>query len=339
MSRPYTRFVQAAAFFDLDRTLLRRSSALALAGAFREHGVIGRGQLAKAAAWQLLFAARGASAETVRKAAEDGLMILKGFAVDDLRALVAGAMEPVLKPLVYQEALELVAAPPRARRAGLHRLGDAAGDRRGARAGARLRRRDRLDLRDRGRRLHRALAARRARRGEGGGRPRARRASTASTSTASTAYTRQPHRPAVPRGGRATPSSSTPTASCGGSRRSATGPCSSSASSPIRRCGGSARRCSGSRSCSAPARPSGRRGAVRPEPDSGSRRSASPRPTPPRSRRTSSTPSRAASSATGSRGSTGSRRCPICEPDAQPAAAARRAPATSAGTATARSAT
>jgi HAD superfamily hydrolase (TIGR01490 family) len=102
--------MQAAAFFDLDRTLLRRSSALALAGAFREHGVIGRGQLAKAAAWQLFFAARGASAETVRKAAEDGLMVLKGFAVDDLRSLVAGAMEPVLKPLVYQEALALAHA-------------------------------------------------------------------------------------------------------------------------------------------------------------------------------------------------------------------------------------
>ena len=100
---------RAAAFFDLDRTLLRRSSALALAGSFREHGVIGRGQLAKAAAWQLLFAARGASAETVRKAAEDGLMVLKGFRVDDLRNLVATAMEPVLKPLVYQEPLHLVA--------------------------------------------------------------------------------------------------------------------------------------------------------------------------------------------------------------------------------------
>ena len=99
---------RAAAFFDLDRTLLRRSSALALAGSFREHGVIGRGQLAKAAAWQLLFAARGASAETVRKAAEDGLMVLKGFRVDELRDLVATAMEPVLKPLVYQEPLHLV---------------------------------------------------------------------------------------------------------------------------------------------------------------------------------------------------------------------------------------
>jgi HAD superfamily hydrolase (TIGR01490 family) len=100
--------VRAAAFFDLDRTLLRRSSALALAGSFREHGVIGRGQLAKAAAWQLLFAARGAGAETVRKASEDGLMILKGFAVEDLRSLVATAMEPVLKPLVYRQPLDLV---------------------------------------------------------------------------------------------------------------------------------------------------------------------------------------------------------------------------------------
>ena len=100
---------RAAAFFDLDRTLLRRSSALALAGSFRQHGVIGRGQLAKAAAWQLLFAARGAGAETVRKAAEDGLMVLKGFRVDDLRHLVATAMEPILKPLVYQEPLQLAA--------------------------------------------------------------------------------------------------------------------------------------------------------------------------------------------------------------------------------------
>jgi HAD superfamily hydrolase (TIGR01490 family) len=100
--------VRTAAFFDLDRTLLRRSSALALAGSFRERGLIGRGQLAKAAAWQLLFVARGAGAETVRRASEDGLMILKGFRVDDLRSLVAEAMEPVLKPLIYRDPLRLV---------------------------------------------------------------------------------------------------------------------------------------------------------------------------------------------------------------------------------------
>ena len=97
-----------AAFFDLDRTLLRRSSALALAGSFRERGVIGRWQLMRAAAWQLLFVARGASADVVRSAAEDGLMILRGFSVDEMRELVADALEPVLRPLVYREPLHLL---------------------------------------------------------------------------------------------------------------------------------------------------------------------------------------------------------------------------------------
>jgi HAD superfamily hydrolase (TIGR01490 family) len=99
----------AAAFFDLDRTLIRRSSALALAGPFQERGLIGRKQLAKAAAWQILFAARGASAETVRKAAEDGLRLLKDLEVEEMRALVGEAMETALKPLVYREPLDLVA--------------------------------------------------------------------------------------------------------------------------------------------------------------------------------------------------------------------------------------
>jgi HAD superfamily hydrolase (TIGR01490 family) len=100
--------VSAAAFFDLDRTLLRRSSALALAGSFRERGLISRRQLAKAAAWQLLFVMRGASHEAVQRAAEDGLIVLRGFTPAAMRRLVADAMEPVLQPLVYAEPLHLV---------------------------------------------------------------------------------------------------------------------------------------------------------------------------------------------------------------------------------------
>jgi HAD superfamily hydrolase (TIGR01490 family) len=100
--------VAAAAFFDLDRTLLRRSSALALAGSFRERGLISRAQLLQAAAWQLLFVARGASHEAVRRAAEDGLRLLDGYPVDELRNVAAEAMEPVLRPLVFAEPLRLV---------------------------------------------------------------------------------------------------------------------------------------------------------------------------------------------------------------------------------------
>lgn len=99
---------RAAAFFDLDRTILRRSSTLALAGSFREYGVIGRTAMAKAALWQLLFVARGASAEAVRRAAEDGLMLLRGFTPREMRELVAGALETVLRPLVYREPLDLL---------------------------------------------------------------------------------------------------------------------------------------------------------------------------------------------------------------------------------------
>jgi HAD superfamily hydrolase (TIGR01490 family) len=96
-----------AAFFDLDRTLLRRSSALALAGSFHDRGLISRRQLAKAALMQLLFVARGADTAAVQRVAEDGLRVLKGFTPAELRELVGSALEPVLKPLVYREPLAL----------------------------------------------------------------------------------------------------------------------------------------------------------------------------------------------------------------------------------------
>jgi HAD superfamily hydrolase (TIGR01490 family) len=98
----------AAAFFDLDRTLIRRSSVLALAGSFRQRGLISRLDLAKSAFWQVLFVLRGASAERVRRASEDGMKILSGFTVEDMQALVGDAMEPVLRPRVYDEPLHLV---------------------------------------------------------------------------------------------------------------------------------------------------------------------------------------------------------------------------------------
>jgi len=98
----------AAAFFDLDRTLLRRSSALALAPAFRRRGIITRRMMIEAAAWQVLFMLRGASHEAVRRAAEDGLLLLRGHTPEDMRDLVAESMETVLRPLVYAQSLDLV---------------------------------------------------------------------------------------------------------------------------------------------------------------------------------------------------------------------------------------
>jgi HAD superfamily hydrolase (TIGR01490 family) len=100
--------VAAAAFFDLDRTLIKRSSVLALAGSFRRRGLISRLDLVKSAFWQLLFILRGASAERVRSAAEDGMKMLDGFSVEEMQHIVGDAMETVLRPLVYEEPLHLV---------------------------------------------------------------------------------------------------------------------------------------------------------------------------------------------------------------------------------------
>jgi HAD superfamily hydrolase (TIGR01490 family) len=98
----------AAAFFDLDRTLIKRSSVLALAGSFRRRGLISRVDLVKSVFWQVLFVLRGASAERVRSAAEDGMKMLEGFSVAEMQHLVGDAMETVLRPLVYEEPLHLL---------------------------------------------------------------------------------------------------------------------------------------------------------------------------------------------------------------------------------------
>jgi HAD superfamily hydrolase (TIGR01490 family) len=98
--------VPAAAFFDLDRTLISRSSSLALAKPFRQRGLIGRRQVAKAAAAQLLFARFGAGQSRVGQTADSAMAVLRGLPVTLMREIAAEAWEPVLKPLVYREAVD-----------------------------------------------------------------------------------------------------------------------------------------------------------------------------------------------------------------------------------------
>lgn len=95
-----------AAFFDVDRTLLSHSSSLALAGGFRQRGLIGRRQLLKARVAQLLFVRFGAGHGRAGQTADAATAILRGLPVETLREIVVEAWEPVLRPLVYREALD-----------------------------------------------------------------------------------------------------------------------------------------------------------------------------------------------------------------------------------------
>ncbi len=77
---------------------------------FRRRGLICRRQLVKAGLAQLVFMRFGAGESNVRRMAERGMAVLTGVRVDELHEIVSEAMEPVLKPLVYTEALDLAAS-------------------------------------------------------------------------------------------------------------------------------------------------------------------------------------------------------------------------------------
>jgi HAD superfamily hydrolase (TIGR01490 family) len=99
--------VSGAAFFDLDRTLLSRSSSLALAGPFRKRGLIGRRQLVKAVVAQAVFTRVGAGHGRVGQTADSAMSVLKGLPVALMQEIAEEAWEPVLRPLVYREAVDL----------------------------------------------------------------------------------------------------------------------------------------------------------------------------------------------------------------------------------------
>jgi HAD superfamily hydrolase (TIGR01490 family) len=103
-----------AAFFDVDRTLLRGSSFLALAGPLRSAGVIGWRQLARAGLHQVAFSFRGASGQTLEDAGRAGAEVVRGVEVARLRRVAAEALDTVLLPRIFEAALDAIDAHQRA---------------------------------------------------------------------------------------------------------------------------------------------------------------------------------------------------------------------------------
>lgn len=98
-----------AAFFDLDRTLISRSSSLSLAPAFHERGLLPRRDRLKAGLAQLVFVRYGAGTSRVGQTAESAMAFLKGVRVETMRQIVAEAVDSAYRPYVYAGALDLLA--------------------------------------------------------------------------------------------------------------------------------------------------------------------------------------------------------------------------------------
>ena len=97
-----------AAFFDLDKTVIAKSSLVALGPEFHARGLLSRRTLLRGAFTQLLFLRFGASDQRLDKIRNAVLKLTKGWDHDEVRALVAETINEVIEPLIYQEALDLI---------------------------------------------------------------------------------------------------------------------------------------------------------------------------------------------------------------------------------------
>lgn len=97
-----------AAFFDLDKTIISRSSSLALSRPMYRAGMVTRGQLVRGAYAQLVYALVGADERKMDRLKEGMLSLTRGWDRAEVEALVRDVIIDVIDPFVYQEALDLI---------------------------------------------------------------------------------------------------------------------------------------------------------------------------------------------------------------------------------------
>ena len=97
-----------AAFFDLDKTIIARSSSLALTRSFLKEGLIGRSFLLKSIYAQLLFHLFGADEAKMERMRDEAAKLTAGWEVEKVRRVVTEVLDEVITPLIYAEALELI---------------------------------------------------------------------------------------------------------------------------------------------------------------------------------------------------------------------------------------
>jgi HAD superfamily hydrolase (TIGR01490 family) len=101
---------RSAAFFDLDKTIIARSSTLAFSKHFYDSGLINRRSVLRSAYAQFMFALQGADEAQMEKMRAYLTSLVEGWDVETVRQVVAETLHTVVDPLVYVEAVDLIAA-------------------------------------------------------------------------------------------------------------------------------------------------------------------------------------------------------------------------------------
>ena len=97
-----------AAFFDLDKTVIAKSSLVAFGPEFHARGLLHRRTIIRAVISQMLFMRFGADEDKLSKIGARVLRLTKGWDHLEVEQLVAETINEVIEPLIYKEALELI---------------------------------------------------------------------------------------------------------------------------------------------------------------------------------------------------------------------------------------
>ncbi len=97
-----------AAFFDLDKTVIAKSSTLAFGRPFYRAGFLGKRALMKLGFAQLFYVLFGADDQQLERARDELLELTSGWHRTEIEQLVEETLTEVAEPLVYAEALTLI---------------------------------------------------------------------------------------------------------------------------------------------------------------------------------------------------------------------------------------
>ncbi len=104
----YLGHVSAAAFFDLDKTIIAKSSTLAFTKSLYRAGLLSGPTLAKAGVAQAYYQAFGADHDQLVRVKEELANMTRGWDQEEVIALVEETVNEVVAPLVYAEALAII---------------------------------------------------------------------------------------------------------------------------------------------------------------------------------------------------------------------------------------
>ncbi len=99
---------QAAAFFDLDKTVIAKSSTLAFSRPLYRAGFLNRRALIKAGIAQAVYMMVGADHDQLERVRNQLMQLTRGWSSAEVRELVRETVDEVVSPLVFAEALAIM---------------------------------------------------------------------------------------------------------------------------------------------------------------------------------------------------------------------------------------